>query len=126
MLFHLQPNGPFTFTVGATAIEENVLCEIYTDGTLIKCGADRFPACFTQWPYAIGVTVTGYQCIGEALIKAGGAVAIGDYLKVNASGRLICNGTTGATANDIKTIAQAESAATTDGDFIKVFFIRAA
>jgi hypothetical protein len=126
MLFHLQPNGPFTFTTGAAAIEENVLCELFTDGTLIKCGADRVPVCFTQWPYAIGVTATGYQCIGEALVKAGGAAAIRDYLKVDANGRLICNGATGATVNDIKTVAIAESATTADGDFIKVFFIRAA
>jgi Uncharacterized conserved protein (DUF2190) len=122
MLFHLQPNGPFTFTTGAAAIEENVLVEQFTDGTLIKCGAARMPVGFVQWPYAIGVTATVYQAIGEALIKAGAAFAIGDYLKTDANGRLICNGVTGATVNDILTVAQAESAATANGDFAKVFF----
>jgi hypothetical protein len=127
MLSGLQPFGPFTFVTGATALEENCLVEIFTDGTVIKCGADRVPIGFTQYASAIGVTATIYQAIGEATVKCGtGGCAIGDYLKSDANGHLICNGASGSTVNDAKTVAVARSAGTNDGDMVKVFFIHAA
>jgi Uncharacterized conserved protein (DUF2190) len=126
MLYHLQPFGPFTFTVGAAAIEANTLVQFGTDGLIVKCGADTVPNGFTNYAYAIGAVATVYQALGEGVVQAGAAVAIGDFVKSDANGRLICNGTTGSTANDAKTLAMAESAATTSGDLIKVFFIHCA
>lgn len=127
MISFLNPTGPFTFITGAAALVENILVEVHTDGTLIKCGADRAPVGFVQYAYAIGITATVYPACGEAVIKAGATptIAIGDYCKVNSEGKLVSNGASASTANDIKTVAIALSVGTAEDDFVKVKFIRA-
>jgi Uncharacterized conserved protein (DUF2190) len=125
MLSNLLQTGPFTF-ITATLVDENTLVQIDANGKLVVCGADLTPAGHTLYYYAAGATATLYQCIGQSTLRAGGAVAIGDLCKSNAVGRVICNGTTGSTVNDLKTVCVALSASSADGDYIKVQFVRCA
>lgn len=135
MISNLQPNGPFTFLVGAADIEENVLVQFGTDALIVCCGTSGTPVGFTQNAHASGATASVYQCIGEAVLKAGEPIAVGDYLRSDGRGRLVV-GATGAAVYEARladaslddhwTVAVAKSAANGDGDFIKVFFVHSA
>lgn len=135
MISNLQPAGPFTFTVGATAIEENVLVQFGTDCLVVPCGTAGTPVGFVQNAHASGADASVYQCLGEAVLKAGEPIEIGDYLKSDLRGRLVVSATgaavydarvAGASLDDKWTVAVAKSAAALDGDYLKVFFVHSA
>lgn len=91
--------------------------------------ANRFIEADGTYPNAngptLGVTrfagVSGDQltvdCVGTAIVEAGGAIAIDGAIKVDASGKAVAHDSTHTK------VARALSAAAADGDFIDVLLI---
>lgn len=134
----LQPIGPFSF-VAAEDIEDGVLVQFGAAGQVFACGVAGTPCGFTRYSTKAGDDASVYQAIGEAALKVtlgeGESVGVGDYMTSNGLGRLVV-GATAAAVDDARTrgaalsvsniVAVAISATSTDGDYIKVFFLHSA
>ena len=106
-----------------------------TEGTAVKFGAGANVNELTVVPvtaaadFVLGIVygddrkngeeVTIYREGGEAHVLAGGAIAKGDPLKINAAGRVIK-----ATSDDKGVIGYAMDAGAANGDWVRFYFTR--
>lgn len=98
----------------AGAIAANLLVQRTTvAGKVDVCGASGLPAGSVQEAFASGDTVLFYRPVGMALVTASAAIAIGDFVKAAASGKVAPEAT--VTTRTAATIGIALTAASGDG-----------
>jgi hypothetical protein len=111
--------GPFT-KEAAASLGANLLVTIDTAGKAALCGASGIPLGSVQDAWASGALATIWPTCGRHKLTASAAIAIGDFVKAAASGKVAPEAiVTTATAF---TIGQADSAASADGDAVYVYF----
>ncbi len=101
--------GPWTYVVAASDIAANTLVALDTAGKLVVNGATGKPIGTVQEAFKAGATATVYPLIGRVRLTSSAAIAVGDLVKVAASGKAAPEGT--VTTATVNTIGQAEEAA---------------
>lgn len=111
-------DGPFS-KITASALNANVLVTIDTSGNAALCGVGGVMLGSVQDAWASGVLATVFPPRGRHKLTAGGAIAIGDFVKAAANGKVVVEATN--TVRTANTIGQADSASSADGDPIYIF-----
>lgn len=114
----IRQNGPFSLTAAA-ALAANTLVTLDTAGKVVNCGATGTAIGWVAEDVASGALATVRPLIGRCLLKASTAIAIGDFVKTAANGKIAPEAT--VTTRTVATLGQAHQAASADGDLVAVF-----
>lgn len=114
--------GPLSLFAGAVALVQGHLVKLDTAGTTVVTGAGDIPLGYVAENAAIAASMAVEPLEGITQLVAGGAIAIGDYVKCGASGKVVAETT--ATTPTSLTIGQAFTASSTDGDAIHIASLR--
>lgn len=114
----IRQNGPWTVTA-AEALAANTLVTLDTAGKVVNCGATGTAIGWVAEDVASGALATVRPLLGRVLLKASAAIAIGDFVKTAASGKIAPEAT--VTTRTVATLGQACQAASAYGDLIAVY-----
>lgn len=109
----------FTKKAGGN-IGANKVVDLDTNGDVVECGAGVVGIGFTVEAFSTGDTVTCYSLAnGRVPLIASAAIAIKDYVKVAATGKIAPEAT--VTTRTVATVGRADTAAGADGDLVYVW-----
>lgn len=110
----------FTKKAGG-AINANRIVTLDASANVVECGAGVVGIGFVVEAWASGDEgVTIYSLANSRVpLIAGGAIAVNDYVKVGAGGKVVAEAT--PTTRTVATVGKAETAASVDGDMIYVW-----
>jgi hypothetical protein len=113
--------GPLSLIAAANLTQGN-LVKVDTAGKAALAGAGDVPLGVVSETVSAADAVAVEPFEGIVKVVAGGAIAIGDYVKAGASGKVVVE--TSATTPTAFTIGQAFTASSTDGDAIFIVSLR--
>jgi hypothetical protein len=118
----IMRRGPLSLIAGASALSQGNLVKLDTAGTVVVAGAGDVPLGYCSEAADIAAPVAVEPLEGIAKLVAGGAIAIGDYVKSGAAGKVVVETT--PTTPTAFTTGQALTASSIDGDAIFIASLR--